>query len=122
MFLKKIFSKRSNNGVCYLCDEVFSEKKLFEHNENYFCKNHLQLFQSSHWMSVYKVFSSSSDPEKALLIQELKDKLKNINISTYIETSYDEKDGEIFSYFELFCRSNDYNEAKKKATEVASSL
>lgn len=109
MFWKKYFNKRSNNGVCFLCDEVFPDKELIESELNFFCKPHLSLFEDSHWMSAYKVISSSSDPEKALIIQEVKDALKNKDIFSYIETSYDEKEGEIYSYFELFCRSEDYN-------------
>ncbi len=114
MFWKKWFSKVSTSGVCSLCDEVFLDKNLLESSEKFFCKPHYKTFTDSHWMEAHLVTSSSSDPEKALIIQELKDELKKENILTFIETTYDEKDGEIYSHFQMYCRSQDYNTIMNK--------
>lgn len=105
--LKKLLSrlKRSQTGICCLCDQAFSEKKLFEKDEKAFCKEHLDYYKKHNWIEVHKVIVSPNQPEQAIYIQDLKDNLRNEGILSYIKTEYFMENSTYISVFRFYIPS-----------------
>ena len=105
--LKKLLSQlnRSQKGVCCLCDQVFSEKKLFQRDDKSFCKEHFSYYNDHDWIAVYKRVVSPEQPEEAVYIQELKENLRNEGVISYINSEYFLENSTYISVFNFYIPS-----------------
>ena len=100
-----------------MCDAVFKEKHLYPSDDFYFCKKHLEAYQENSWLELFTVEATNDEPNNALLIQDKKDELKGVGISSFITTSYKDVGGSIKSIFTLMVPTSQYNQAKEFFTK-----
>jgi predicted RNA-binding protein with PUA-like domain len=105
--IKKILTffshfRRSQVGVCSICDKTFPDHNLREKHDLFLCPQDYDDYPNYNWISVASALSDPTDPSQALLMQEQKEQLKNKGKKSFIKVSYSEKEGVIYTSFELF--------------------
>lgn len=76
-------------GSCLICEEVFCENCLIEHDGLYFCKEHFRIFASNKWKQITDVKTTPETPLDGLHIYHFKRKLwRERNTPSYILTHY----------------------------------
>lgn len=74
---------------CLICEEVFCENCLVEHESMHFCKEHFRIFANSKWTQITDVRTTPDTPEEGLFIYNFKrDIWKDKNIPTFVMTHY----------------------------------
>jgi hypothetical protein len=98
--LEKIRPKRSDlfcpnhsdepgEVTCAICDKLFCKACIRPFKSMHFCKEHLPLIMRYDWDEVFKIKTSTSDPERGVKLYEAKKQVfEQQNIPTYIETHY----------------------------------
>lgn len=61
-----------SSGSCLICEEVFCEKCLIEHENMYFCKEHFKTFANNKWKQITDVKTTPNTPEDGLFIYHFK--------------------------------------------------
>ncbi len=61
-----------STGTCLICEDVFCEKCIIEHESLYFCKEHFKTFVSNKWKQITDVKTTPSTPEEGLFIYHFK--------------------------------------------------
>lgn len=61
-----------STGSCLICEEVFCEKCLIEHDSLYFCKEHFKTFANNRWMQITDVKTTPNTPDDGLFIYHFK--------------------------------------------------
>lgn len=113
MFWKRLFNKVSKHGVCHMCDKPFKDKTLIASGTHFFCPLHAKFFNEHSWIELMQISATNENPNNALLIQDTKDRLKEVGINSIIETSYQDLATGIQSIFTLSVATVDYNTAKE---------
>lgn len=76
-------------GGCLICEEVFCEKCLIEHDSLYFCKEHFKTFANNKWKQVTDTRTTPNTPEDGLYIYHFKRHIwKDQNIPSFVLTHY----------------------------------
>jgi hypothetical protein len=76
-------------GGCLICEEVFCEQCLIEHDSLYFCKEHFKTFANNKWKQITDVKTTPNTPEDGLYIYHYKRHIwKDQNIPSFVLTHY----------------------------------
>lgn len=59
-------------GSCLICEDVFCEQCLIEHDGLYFCKEHFRTFANNKWKQITDVRTTPNTPEDGLYIYHFK--------------------------------------------------
>lgn len=59
-------------GSCLICEDVFCEQCLIEHENMYFCKEHFKTFANNKWKQITDVKTTPSSPEDGLFVYHFK--------------------------------------------------
>lgn len=84
--------KVSEKGICHICDEVFEDSILTEINGLFLCKEHTNTYLNNEWIPFRKTVVTSENANDALLLQDLKDKLKAEGKPSFILSGYEESE------------------------------
>lgn len=78
-----------SSGGCLICEDVFCEKCLVEHDSLYFCKEHFKTFANNKWKQVTDTRTTPSTPEEGLYIYHFKRHIwRDKNIPSFVLTHY----------------------------------
>lgn len=76
-------------GSCLICEDVFCENCLIEHESMHFCREHFRIFANSKWKQITDVRTTPDTPEDGLFIYSFKkDMWKEKNLPTFVMTHY----------------------------------
>ena len=76
-------------GGCLICEDVFCEKCLIEHESLYFCKEHFKTFANNKWKQVTDTRTTPNTPEDGLYIYHFKRHIWKVqNIPSFVLTHY----------------------------------
>ncbi len=76
-------------GGCLICEDVFCENCLIEHDGLYFCKEHFRVFANNKWKQITDVKTTPDTPIDGLYVYHFKRKLwKEENMPSFILTHY----------------------------------
>lgn len=76
-------------GACLICEDVFCEQCLIEHDGLYFCKEHFRVFANNKWKQITDVKTTPETPEDGLYIYNFKRHLWNDRqIPSFVLTHY----------------------------------
>jgi hypothetical protein len=76
-------------GSCLICEDVYCEKCLVEHEGLYFCKDHFKIFANNQWRQITDVKTTPDTPIDGLYVYHFKRKIwKEESIPAYILTHY----------------------------------
>jgi hypothetical protein len=59
-------------GGCLICEDVFCEKCLIEHDGMFFCREHFKIFANHKWVQITDVLTTPSTPEEGQYIWDYK--------------------------------------------------
>lgn len=102
--------QEASEGACAVCDQYFCRSCLKPHRNLTFCREHLNVYLSTHWTEVHTVPSTPLDPEAGVVLVEWKKKVwQEQALPLYLETHYKiHVDGDrIESWMVLFARETD---------------
>lgn len=78
-----------STGGCLICEDVFCEQCLIEHDGLYFCKEHFKTFANNKWKQITDVKTTPNTPEDGLYIYHYKRHIwKDQNIPSFVLTHY----------------------------------
>ena len=78
-----------SSGTCLICEDVFCDNCLIDHESMHFCKEHFRIFAGHKWQQITDVRTTPDTPEEGLYIHNFKrDLWKNKNIPTFVMTHY----------------------------------
>jgi hypothetical protein len=60
---------------CLICEDVYCEKCIIEHNGMHFCKEHFKIFANNKWKQITDVKTTPETPEEGLFIYHFKRKI-----------------------------------------------
>lgn len=105
-------------GGCLICEEVFCEKCLIEHENMYFCKEHFKTFANNKWKQITDIKTTPNTPEDGLFIYHFKRHIwKEKKTPSFVLTHYKINIDEDF--IESFIQLNVLeNEAEKLAEDI----
>lgn len=76
-------------GACLICENVFCEKCLIEHEGMFFCKEHFKIFANNKWKQITDVKTTPATPEDGLYIYHFKRHLWNdLKQPSFVLTHY----------------------------------
>lgn len=76
-------------GSCLICEEVFCENCLIEHESMHFCQEHFRVFANNRWKQITDVRTTPDTPEEGLFIYNFKrDMWKERGIPGFVMTHY----------------------------------
>jgi hypothetical protein len=76
-------------GSCLICEEVFCENCLIEHESMHFCQEHFRVFANNKWKQITDVRTTPDTPEEGLFIYNFKrDMWKERGIPGFVMTHY----------------------------------
>ena len=103
-------------GGCLICEEVFCEDCLIEHDGMHFCKEHFRIFANHKWKQITDVKTTPDTPEEGVFIHEFKRELwSERNLPTFVMTHY--KINIENDYIESFIQLNVREEDAEKLIE-----
>lgn len=108
-------------GSCLICEDVFCENCLIEHEGMYFCKDHFKTYANYKWKQITDFKTTANNPEDGLFIYEYKRKAWTIkNIPSFVITHYkiNVEEDLIESYIQLHVREEDEAEFTKGLSEL----
>jgi hypothetical protein len=97
-------------GACLICEDVFCEKCLIEHEGMFFCKEHFKTYANHKWKQVTDFKTNANTPEDGLFIYDFKRKAwSKKGIPSFVLTHYkiNVEDDLIESYIQLHVREDD---------------
>ena len=100
ILLKK--RKQAQLSYCCICEGVFKEDQIFNSEVLTFCKKDYLTYQKNDWEIIARTTASSTNSDDAMKIYELKQSLTSQGNICFIKTSYQERNGQIESQFELY--------------------
>jgi hypothetical protein len=103
-------------GSCLICEDVFCESCLIEHEGMYFCRDHFKIYANFKWIQVTDFKTNANEPEAGLFIYEFKRKAwSKKGIPSFVLTHYkiNVEDDLIESYIQLHVRLEDEVEFAK---------
>ena len=105
-------------GGCLICEDVFCEKCLIEHDSLYFCKEHFKTFANNKWKQVTDTRTTPNTPEEGLYIYHFKRHIwRDKKIPSFVLTHYKINIEEDFieSFIQL-------NVVEEKAEEITTDI
>lgn len=102
-------------GSCLICEDVFCEKCLIEHEGLYFCREHFKIFANHKWTTITDVKTTPDNPEDGLYVWDFKRYLwKEKLLPTFVLTHYkiNVENDYIESYVQLNVIDKDADELK----------
>lgn len=76
-------------GSCLICEDVFCEQCLIEHDSLYFCKEHFKTFANNKWKQITDVKTTPNTPEDGLYIYHFKRHIwQDQKIPSFVLTHY----------------------------------
>lgn len=76
-------------GSCLICEDVFCENCLVEHESMHFCRDHFRIFANSKWRQITDVRTTPDTPEEGLFVYNFKrDIWKDKSIPAFVMTHY----------------------------------
>lgn len=88
-FICKNHPDQSTAGPCLICEDVFCEDCLVEHEGCFFCKEHFKIFISHKWITITDIKTTPDTPEAGLFVWDFKRKIWNQDqLPTFILTHY----------------------------------
>lgn len=82
-------TETASAGSCLICEDVFCENCLIEHEGLYFCREHFKVFTNHKWKQITDVKTTPHTPEDGLFVWDFKRLLwKKDNIPTFVLTHY----------------------------------
>lgn len=103
-------------GGCLICEEVFCEKCLIEHENMYFCKEHFKTFANNKWKQITDIKTTPNTPEDGLFIYHFKRHIwKEKKTPSFVLTHYKINIDEDF--IESFIQLNVLENEAEKLTE-----
>jgi hypothetical protein len=113
--------KESNSvGGCLICEDVFCESCLVEHEGMYFCRDHFKIFANNKWEQITDEKTTPDTPDDGLYIWNFKRHIwKNKNIPSFVLTHYkiNVHDDFIESYVQLNVVADSSSELKTALLE-----
>lgn len=97
-------------GSCLICEEVFCENCLVDHESMHFCKEHFRTFAAYKWKQITDVRTTPDTPEDGLYIYKFKrDLWLNKSIPSFVMTHYkiNIENDYIESFIQLNVREDD---------------
>jgi hypothetical protein len=80
---------KNSIGSCLICEEVFCESCLIEHDGMFFCKEHFKIFANCEWEQISDVKTTPDTPMDSMYIWDFKRKLWNDEkIPSFVLTHY----------------------------------
>ena len=78
-----------STGSCLICEEVFCEQCLIEHDGLYFCKEHFKTFANNKWKQITDVRTTPNTPEDGLYIYHFKRHIwRDQKVPSFVLTHY----------------------------------
>ena len=105
-------------GSCLICEEVFCEKCLIEHDSLYFCKEHFKIFANNKWRQITDVKTTPNTPDDGLFIYHFKRQIwREKEVPSFVLTHYkiNIEEDYIESYIQLNVLEND---AERLSNEI----
>lgn len=112
-------------GSCLICEDVFCDKCLVEHEGMHFCKDHFRTFASNKWKQITDVKTTPDTPEEGLYIYRFKrDLWSNKAIPSFVMTHYkiNLENDYIESFIQLNVREADAAELSHEIAKFKTSL
>lgn len=79
----------SSTGSCLICEDVFCDNCLVEHENLYFCKEHFKVFANHKWKQITDVKTTPDTPTDGLFVYNFKRHLwTSENTPSFILTHY----------------------------------
>ena len=76
-------------GSCLICEDVFCDQCLVEHDGLYFCKEHFRLFANNKWKQITDIRTTPDTPEEGHYIYSYKRYLwKEKQVPSFVLTHY----------------------------------
>jgi hypothetical protein len=103
-------------GACLICEDVFCENCLIEHEGMFFCKDHFKTYANNKWKQITDLKTNANTPEDGLFIYDFKRKMwSKKSIPSFVLTHYkiNVEDDLIESYIQLYVREEDEADFKK---------
>ncbi len=76
-------------GSCLMCEEVFCDNCLIDHDSMHFCKDHFRVFANHKWKQITDIKTTPDTPEDGLFIYNFKrDQWLNNQVPSFIMTHY----------------------------------
>lgn len=107
-------------GSCLICEDVFCEKCIVEHEGMFFCKEHFKIYANYKWKQITDFKTSPHAPEEGMFIFNFKRKQwDKKGIPSFVITHYkiNVEDDLIESYVQLHVREEDEVEFSKGLSE-----
>lgn len=105
----KNHTDQNSIGSCLICEDVFCEACLVEHEGMYFCRDHFKLFANNKWKQITDQKTTPESPEDGLYIWDFKRYIwKEKTIPSFVLTHYkiNVEDDFIESYVQLNVEEN----------------
>lgn len=111
----------STAGACLICEDVFCEACLVEHEGMFFCKQHFRTYANYKWKQITDFKTSPHNPEEGMFIYNYKrkqwaQKEKPSFVITHYKINVEED--LIESYIQLHVREEDEVEFSKGLSEL----
>lgn len=100
-------------GSCLICEDVFCENCLIEHESMHFCRDHFRVFAHNKWKQITDIRTTPDTPEEGLFIYNFKrDMWKEKSIPAFVMTHYkiNIDNDYIESFIQLNVREEDVDE------------
>lgn len=104
-------------GGCLICEDVFCDTCLVEHEGLYFCREHFRIFANNKWKQITDVKTTPDTPVDGLYVYHFKrKKWKEAGIPGYILTHYkiNIEDDFIESFVQLYVIEKDAEKLEKE--------
>lgn len=76
-------------AACLICEDVFCEACLVEHDGMYFCRDHFKIFANNKWTQITDQKTTPDSPEEGLYIWDFKRYIwKEKSIPSFVLTHY----------------------------------
>lgn len=76
-------------GTCLICEEVFCDLCLADHESMHFCKEHFKLYASNNWKQITDIKTTPDTPEEGLHVYNFKRNLwRKKNTPSFVITHY----------------------------------
>jgi hypothetical protein len=103
-------------GACLICEDVFCEACLIEHEGMFFCRDHFKTYAGNRWKQITDLKTTPNTPEEGMFIYDYKrEQWTKRNIPSFILTHYkiNVEEDLIESYIQLHVRVEDEAEFEK---------
>lgn len=108
-------------GTCLICEDVFCDDCLIDHESMHFCKAHFQIYANYKWKQITDTRTAPDTPEDGLYIYNFKrDLWLNKNIPSFVMTHYkiNIENDYIESFIQLNVREEDVDKLSRELETI----